>query len=210
MCPPGTLGQEVAGKSWGLTWPEMAERLGLRLENFFRPLLALDWRALVSMMMIPRHTRWGRTQHGTQGTGVGHSGRGRSRWAWPKNANFINLCQVGEAGEVWSKAVDSSFNVQVSFVTNYRRGLISSLQPESFVNIWNLRGMLSNAYSKMQAPAAWHKPHDFTIHKDHIEEEEPWYVTTTFCKDDDTLKDPGIWRSRKSYTAKLHSPWSNT
>ena len=30
----------------------------------------------------------------------------------------------------------------------------SPLQPESFVNIWNLRGMLSNAYSKMEAPAA--------------------------------------------------------
>eukprot|EP00095_Tigriopus_kingsejongensis_P002338 snap_masked-scaffold868_size86715-processed-gene-0.6 protein:Tk02338 transcript:snap_masked-scaffold868_size86715-processed-gene-0.6-mRNA-1 annotation:"probable sulfite mitochondrial" len=34
--------------------------------------------------------------------------------------------------EVWSKAVDSNYNVQ----------------PESFENIWNLRGLLSNAYSK--------------------------------------------------------------
>lgn len=34
--------------------------------------------------------------------------------------------------EVWSKAVDSSYNVQ----------------PETFENIWNLRGLLSNAYSK--------------------------------------------------------------
>ena len=34
--------------------------------------------------------------------------------------------------EIWSKAVDSSYNVQ----------------PESFENIWNLRGMLSNAYCK--------------------------------------------------------------
>jgi len=44
--------------------------------------------------------------------------------------------QVGEGGEVWSKAVDSSFNVQ----------------PESFLNIWNLRGMLSNAYSRVPVP----------------------------------------------------------
>merc|ERR1719295_579229 len=56
-------------------------------------------------------------------------------WGWTL---WEGKVKVGEAGEVWSKAVDSSFNVQ----------------PESFVNIWNLRGMLSNAYSKMQAPAA--------------------------------------------------------
>jgi hypothetical protein len=34
--------------------------------------------------------------------------------------------------EVWSKAVDSSNNVQ----------------PEGFQNIWNLRGLASNAYYK--------------------------------------------------------------
>lgn len=34
--------------------------------------------------------------------------------------------------EVWSKAVDSNYNVQ----------------PESFENIWNLRGVLSNAYCR--------------------------------------------------------------
>jgi len=36
--------------------------------------------------------------------------------------------------EVWSKAVDSNYNVQ----------------PESFENIWNLRGVLSNAYCRYQ------------------------------------------------------------
>ena len=34
--------------------------------------------------------------------------------------------------EVWSKAVDSNYNVQ----------------PETFENIWNLRGVLSNAYCR--------------------------------------------------------------
>lgn len=34
--------------------------------------------------------------------------------------------------EVWSKAVDSQYNVQ----------------PETFENIWNLRGVLSNAYCR--------------------------------------------------------------
>ena len=36
--------------------------------------------------------------------------------------------------EVWSKAVDSSYNVQ----------------PETFENIWNLRGVLSNAYCRLK------------------------------------------------------------
>jgi len=63
------------------------------------------------------------------------SARHPRHWGWTL---WEGRVKVGESGEVWSKAVDSSFNVQ----------------PESFVNIWNLRGMLSNAYSKMQAPAA--------------------------------------------------------
>ena len=40
--------------------------------------------------------------------------------------------------EVWSKAVDSNYNVQ----------------PESFENIWNLRGVLSNAYCRVKLAVA--------------------------------------------------------
>lgn len=36
--------------------------------------------------------------------------------------------------EIWSKAVDSAYNTQ----------------PESFANIWNLRGVLSNAYHRVK------------------------------------------------------------
>ncbi|CAG2058262.1 unnamed protein product, partial [Timema podura] len=36
--------------------------------------------------------------------------------------------------EVWAKAIDSSYNTQ----------------PESFRNIWNLRGVLSNAYHRVK------------------------------------------------------------
>lgn len=55
-------------------------------------------------------------------------------WAWslwtaelpvPKNAKNI---------EIWSKAVDSNYNVQ----------------PETFENTWNLRGVLSNAYNRIK------------------------------------------------------------
>ena len=40
--------------------------------------------------------------------------------------------RVKAGAEVWSKAVDSSHNSQ----------------PETFENIWNLRGVLSNAYCR--------------------------------------------------------------
>lgn len=36
--------------------------------------------------------------------------------------------------EIWAKAVDSAYNVQ----------------PESFKNIWNLRGFLCNAYHRVK------------------------------------------------------------
>lgn len=40
----------------------------------------------------------------------------------------------GSQVEIWSKAVDSNYNVQ----------------PETFENTWNLRGVLSHAYSKIK------------------------------------------------------------
>lgn len=56
-------------------------------------------------------------------------------WAWtlwtikiPIKNNTTNEI------EIWSKAVDSNYNVQ----------------PESFENIWNLRGVLSNAYHRVK------------------------------------------------------------
>lgn len=55
-------------------------------------------------------------------------------WAWSLWTINIpikeNVCDV----EIWSKAVDSNYNVQ----------------PESFRNTWNLRGVLSHAYSKVK------------------------------------------------------------
>lgn len=53
-----------------------------------------------------------------------------------KYLNFSNLfvfyCYCFKV-EIWAKAVDSSYNVQ----------------PEEFKNIWNLRGVLSNAYHRV-------------------------------------------------------------
>lgn len=40
--------------------------------------------------------------------------------------------------ELWAKAVDSSYNTQ----------------PETFANIWNLRGVLSNAYHRVKVKVA--------------------------------------------------------
>ncbi|XP_068153381.1 sulfite oxidase, mitochondrial [Drosophila tropicalis] len=46
----------------------------------------------------------------------------------------ISKNQVGRNVEIWAKAVDSAYNVQ----------------PEKFENIWNLRGVLANAYHKVK------------------------------------------------------------
>ena len=54
-------------------------------------------------------------------------------WAWTLWEGSIPVPGGGEV-EVWSKAVDSSYNVQ----------------PESFQNIWNLRGVLCNAYGRVK------------------------------------------------------------
>merc|ERR1712013_746323 len=98
------------------------------------------WQRPVGRSSPQRRAQGGRLQHGGESWTQAHSlkqdsARHPRHWGWTL---WEGRVKVGESGEVWSKAVDSSFNVQ----------------PESFVNIWNLRGMLSNAYSKMQAPAA--------------------------------------------------------
>ena len=56
-------------------------------------------------------------------------------WGWTlwEGSVLVNTNTDGVA-EVWSKAVDSDYNVQ----------------PESTKNIWNLRGILNNAYSKLK------------------------------------------------------------
>lgn len=55
-------------------------------------------------------------------------------WAWTLWTVEIPIPKNVKSVEVWSKAVDSNYNVQ----------------PETFENIWNLRGMLSNAYSRIE------------------------------------------------------------
>ena len=44
---------------------------------------------------------------------LGGQGAGNSRPGTPEAHYVTPAIQVGEGGEVWSKAVDSSFNVQV-------------------------------------------------------------------------------------------------
>merc|ERR1712112_258788 len=66
---------------------------------------------------------------------VQDSARLPRHWGWTL---WEGRVKRGEQGEVWSKAVDSGHNVQ----------------PESFENIWNLRGMLSNAYCRVKIPPA--------------------------------------------------------
>ncbi|XP_011301327.1 sulfite oxidase [Fopius arisanus] len=55
-------------------------------------------------------------------------------WAWSIWSGDIPVDPNASEVEIWAKAVDSSYNVQ----------------PESFNNIWNLRGLLSNAYHRVK------------------------------------------------------------
>lgn len=55
-------------------------------------------------------------------------------WAWTLWTINIPIKNNVSDVEIWSKAVDSDYNVQ----------------PESFKNTWNLRGVLSHAYSKVK------------------------------------------------------------
>ncbi|XP_018580162.1 sulfite oxidase [Anoplophora glabripennis] len=55
-------------------------------------------------------------------------------WAWTLWSIRIPVEKHLESVEIWAKAVDSSYNTQ----------------PESFENIWNLRGVLGNAYHRVK------------------------------------------------------------
>ncbi|XP_060525796.1 sulfite oxidase isoform X2 [Cylas formicarius] len=54
-------------------------------------------------------------------------------WAWTLWSVRVPVVGGSEEAEIWAKAVDSSYNTQ----------------PESFANIWNLRGVLGNAYHRV-------------------------------------------------------------
>ncbi|XP_059477284.1 sulfite oxidase [Neocloeon triangulifer] len=54
-------------------------------------------------------------------------------WGWSLWKVEVPVPQNADKIEVWAKAVDSQYNSQ----------------PESFANIWNLRGVLSNAYHRV-------------------------------------------------------------
>ncbi|XP_074028867.1 sulfite oxidase isoform X3 [Leptinotarsa decemlineata] len=54
-------------------------------------------------------------------------------WSWTLWSVKIPVNEDSKTVEIWAKAVDSSYNTQ----------------PESFENIWNLRGVLSNAYHRI-------------------------------------------------------------
>lgn len=55
-------------------------------------------------------------------------------WSWTLWNIKLPVDQSKREIEIWAKAIDSSYNVQ----------------PESFKNIWNLRGLLSNAYHRVK------------------------------------------------------------
>ncbi|XP_025831817.1 probable sulfite oxidase, mitochondrial [Agrilus planipennis] len=60
-------------------------------------------------------------------------------WGWSLWTVQVPVSKNAKEVEIWVKAVDSSYNTQ----------------PESFKNIWNLRGVLSNAYHKVPIKLQW-------------------------------------------------------
>lgn len=60
-------------------------------------------------------------------------------WAWTLWTARIPVKKGTSKIEIWAKAVDSSYNTQ----------------PESFKNIWNLRGVLNNAYHRVGVNLKW-------------------------------------------------------
>lgn len=71
-------------------------------------------------------------KHGTNDKDDQSNPNGRN-WAWCLWTAEIPAPKGVKNVEIWSKAVDSNYNVQ----------------PESFENTWNLRGVLSHAYSRI-------------------------------------------------------------
>lgn len=55
-------------------------------------------------------------------------------WSWTLWSVRVPVEENSKQVEIWAKAVDSAYNTQ----------------PESFENIWNLRGVLSNAYHRIK------------------------------------------------------------
>lgn len=76
-------------------------------------------------------------KHGTTDDDDKSNLNGRN-WAWALWTTDIPIPNNAEDVEIWSKAVDSNYNVQ----------------PETFENTWNLRGVLSNAYSRVKVNVA--------------------------------------------------------
>lgn len=76
----------------------------------------------------------GKTWHVAKLVHGDNSNSNGRNWAWALFSAEIPVPKGATNVEIWSKAVDSNYNVQ----------------PESFENIWNLRGVLSNAYSRIK------------------------------------------------------------
>ncbi|XP_046981102.1 sulfite oxidase-like [Schistocerca americana] len=76
----------------------------------------------------------GKTWHNAEITDEDSTAKAPHNWAWSLWKAEIPIPPRTKKVEIWAKAVDSGYNTQ----------------PESFENIWNLRGVLSNAYHRVK------------------------------------------------------------
>lgn len=75
----------------------------------------------------------GKTWSVAKFTGQGEGEHSR-HWSWTLWQANIPVPPGSDSVEIWAKAVDSSYNTQ----------------PENFAHIWNLRGVLGNAYHRVK------------------------------------------------------------
>uniref|UniRef100_A0A8D9A398 sulfite oxidase n=1 Tax=Cacopsylla melanoneura TaxID=428564 RepID=A0A8D9A398_9HEMI len=76
----------------------------------------------------------GRSWHVAKFTGQDSQAPLTRHWGWTLWKVTIPVDPNTKEVEIWSKAVDASYNTQ----------------PESFSNVWNLRGVLANAYHRVR------------------------------------------------------------
>ncbi|KAG7200855.1 hypothetical protein KM043_003220 [Ampulex compressa] len=76
----------------------------------------------------------GNTWHIAELIGEDSNAKEGRYWSWTLWKIQLPVSEGSEEIEIWAKAVDASYNVQ----------------PEDFKNIWNLRGLLCNAYHRVK------------------------------------------------------------
>ncbi|XP_043268763.1 sulfite oxidase, mitochondrial isoform X2 [Venturia canescens] len=113
--------------------PQRGEQI--KLENGKIPIKGYAWSGGGNRIIrVDITLDGGETWHEADLVSQDKKAREGRHWGWTIWKAEIPVDSSAKEVEIWAKAVDSSYNVQ----------------PESFKNIWNLRGFLCNAYHRVK------------------------------------------------------------